>query len=118
MAVRSNRTNEVTLHSRPAGLKAQIYRAATSRPAKIAYVAVGAVGLAALAVAIFGPRRFQRQIVRPVREAVSDQAERLWSESRPLRDQLRDMIAHASTESGREKLIRSFQSWIGHLGIR
>ena len=67
-----------------------------------------------LAIAIFGPRRFQQEIVRPVRTAVSDQAEKLWSEARPLRAQLGSLIERAASETGREKLIRNFQSWIGH----
>ena len=94
------------------------YRAATSPAAKAAYIAVGAVGLAALAIAIFGPKRFQRVVVQPVRAAVSDQAERLWSEARPLRAQIGGLIERAASEANREKLISSFQSWIGHFRAR
>ena len=72
------------------------------------------VGLAGLAIAIFGPRRFQRVVVQPVRTAVSDQAEKLWGEAQPLRAQLSGLIQRATSEAGREKLVRSFQSWIGH----
>ena len=67
-----------------------------------------------MAVAIVGPRRFQRVVVQPVRSAVSDQAEKLWGEAQPLRAQLSGLIERASSEAGREKLVRSFQSWIGH----
>jgi hypothetical protein len=49
-----------------------------------------------------------------VRDAVSDQAEKLWNEAKPLRTQLSGLIESATSESGREKLIRSFQGWIGH----
>jgi NAD/NADP transhydrogenase alpha subunit len=91
-----------------------MYRAATSPAAKATYVAIGTVGLAALAIAIFGPRRFQQQVVQPIRTSVSDQAERLWSEAQPLRRQLGGLIERAGNEAGREKLVRSFQSWIGH----
>src|SRR5580704_4424258 len=59
-------------------LKIQLIRAATSPAAKTVYIALGAVGLAALGIAIFGPRRFNRQIVQPVKSAVGDQAERIW----------------------------------------
>ena len=75
---------------------------------------MGSLGLAAIALAIFGPRRFQREILQPARSAVSDQAEKLWSEAQPLRAQLSGLIQSATSEPGREKLIRSFQSWIGH----
>ena len=114
MAVRARRSTVVAVRSEPPSLKARLYRAATSPAAKVTYVAIGTAGLAALAIAIFGPRRFQREIVRPMRDAVSDQAERLWSEASPLRAQLSGLIARAASESGREKLIRNFQSWIGH----
>ena len=89
-------------------------RAATSPAAKLAYVTIGACGLAALAVAIMGPQRFNRQLVRPTRDAVNDQADRLWSDSRPLREQLGRLIDRLQSEASREKLVRSFQSWIGH----
>src|ERR1700727_2803822 len=46
-------------------LTAQFARAATSPAAKAVYVTVGTLGLAALAIGIFGPRRFQRQILHP-----------------------------------------------------
>ncbi|MGH6827412.1 MAG: hypothetical protein ACREFW_00705 [Rhizomicrobium sp.] len=95
-------------------LKTRLYRAATSPAAKAAYIAVGAAGVAALAIAIFGPRRFKREIVRPMRNAISDQTLRLWAESRPLRAQLADLIERARSERTRDKLVRSFQSWIGH----
>ena len=114
MAVRAHRSSAIAARSRHPALKTRFYRAATSPAAKVAYVAIGAAGLAALAIAIIGPRRFQREIVRPVRDAVSDQAEKLWNEAKPLRAQLSGLIESAASESGREKLIRSFQSWIGH----
>jgi hypothetical protein len=78
------------------------------------YIAVGAAGLAAVGIALFGPKRFNRQIVQPVRMAVGDQAERIWRESRGLREQLAGMISRAQSESGREKLVKNFQSWVGH----
>jgi NAD/NADP transhydrogenase alpha subunit len=114
MAARARRSQSVALRTHSPALKTRIYRAATSPAAKIAYVTIGTVGLAALAIAAFGPRRFQREIVQPMRNAMSDQAEKLWSEARPLRAQLTGLIESAASESGREKLIRSFQSWIGH----
>lgn len=86
---------------------------ATSRPARIAYVVVGAAGLAALAVALIGPARLQREVIRPLRGAIEPQAEKLWDESRPLRKQIARLIRNASP-SGRARLVRNFQSWIGH----
>ena len=33
---------------------------------------------------------------------------------RPMRDQLGKLFDRAQSEASREKLVRSFQSWIGH----
>jgi NAD/NADP transhydrogenase alpha subunit len=93
-------------------LSTTLLRAATSRPAKAAYVAVGTVGLAALAVAILGPKRLEQEVLKPLQKAVGPQAEKLWDQSRPVRDQLTGLFRKAGDE--REKLARDFQSWIGH----
>ena len=96
----------------------KFHRAATSPTAKAIYVGVAAVGLTALAIAIFGPRRFQQVVVRPVGTAITDQSERLWAEAQPLRRQLTRLVARATDEGTRDKLVRSFQSWIGHFRAR
>ena len=83
-------------------------------PVRAAALVIGATGLAALAMAVAGPRRFRVAALAPVSDAVSDQAERLWQESRPLRVQLGRLIQEATSEGGREKLVRSLQSWVGH----
>src|SRR5215475_4238299 len=93
---------------RPPRQGSAFYRAATSPAARAAYVGVAAVGLTALAIAIFGPKRFQQVVVQPVRSAVADQTERLWTEARPLRAQLTRLMAQATSEGAREKLVRSF----------
>jgi NAD/NADP transhydrogenase alpha subunit len=98
----------------PAGRKSRFAAAATSPAAKTAYAVIGTAGLAALAIAIFGPKRFQREILKPVQNAVGDQASQLWSDSQGLRDQISKLFARAQSESGRDKLVRGFQSWIGH----
>ena len=90
------------------------HKAAFSPAVKIAFVVIGTAGLAALAIAIFGPERFQRQILKPVKSAVGDQAGQLWSDSRPLREQIGKLFARAGSEAGRDRLVRNFQSWIGH----
>ena len=102
------------VRTRPPRRGSALYRAATSPAARAAYVGVAAVGLTALAIAIFGPKRFQQVVVQPVRSAVADQTERLWAEARPLRSQLSELMARTTTERGRQKLVQSFQSWIGH----
>ena len=88
-------------------------RIALSRPARMAYVAVGTVGLAALAVALIGPKRIEKEVLQPLRGAIEPQAEKLWADSQPLRQQIAGLFESA-TPRGRERLVRSFQSWIGH----
>ena len=92
---------------------ARLLRLATSRPAITAYVVIGTAGLAALAVALIGPKRLEREVLKPLRSAIEPQAEKLWAESRPLREQIAGLFRSASP-GGRERLVRSFQSWIGH----
>ncbi len=93
-------------------LKANLLRAATSREAKAAYIVIGTVGLAALAVAIIGPRRIEREVIRPLRGRVEHETERLWDQAQPLREQIAGLFDAAGT--GKDRLVRSFQSWIGH----
>jgi hypothetical protein len=94
-------------------LTASLSRLALSRPARTASVVIGTAGLAALAIALVGPKRLEREVLRPLRSAIEPQAEKLWADSRPLREQIAGLFQSA-TPTGRERLVRSFQSWIGH----
>jgi len=94
-------------------LIASVSRVALSRPARAAYVVLGTAGLAALALAVVGPKRLEREVLRPLRGVIEPQAEKLWADSRPLRDQIAGLFKAAGPE-GRERLARNFQSWIGH----
>jgi hypothetical protein len=94
-------------------LTAGLGRIALSRPARAAYVVIGTAGLAALAIALVGPKRLEREVFKPLRGAIEPQAEKLWADSRPLREQIAGLFQSA-TPTGRERLVRSFQSWIGH----
>ena len=100
-------------HSR-GKLKNHLVRAATGRTAKAAYVVIGTAGLAALAIAVFGPKRFQKEILEPVQAKVSDQASNLWNDAKPLREQIGRLFDRAQSQASRERLARGFQSWIGH----
>ena len=90
-----------------------VLRAASTRPARTALVLIGTAGLAALAVAIIGPKRLEREVIKPLRGAIEPQAEKLWADSRHLREQIAGLFQNA-TPTGRQKLVRNFQSWIGH----
>jgi hypothetical protein len=52
-------------------------------------------------------------VIRPLRGSIEPQAEKLWADSRPLRDQIAGLFKSA-TPTGRERLVRNFQSWVGH----
>jgi hypothetical protein len=94
-------------------LTAGLLRAAGTRTARTALVVIGTTGLAALAVAMIGPRRLERDVIRPLRGAIEPQAEKLWADSAGLREQIAGLFQNA-TPTGRQKLVRNFQSWIGH----
>ena len=94
-------------------LAATLTRIALSRPARAAYISIGTVGLAALAVAIVGPRRLEREVLKPLRGAIEPQAEKIWADSQALREQIGGLFKSAGP-TGRQKLVRNFQSWIGH----
>jgi hypothetical protein len=103
----------VAKSSSRSSLTAGISRVAFSRPARAAYVVLGTAGLAAIAVAVVGPKRLEREVLKPLRGAIEPQAEKLWDDTKPLRDQIAGLFKSASP-TGRERLVRSFQSWIGH----
>ena len=92
----------------------RLARIAASPQARAVFVGVGTVGLAALGIALFGPKRFNSQIVQSVRQAMGEQAERLWDDSKPLREEIGKLMGRAQNEASRADLVRSFQSWIGH----
>ena len=113
---RRRSTRAVEQVHRPASkssLTTNLLRAAGTRTARTALVMIGTAGLAALAVAIVGPKRLEREVLKPLRGAIEPQAEKLWTDSRPLREQIAGLLRNA-TPSGREKLVKNFQSWIGH----
>lgn len=114
-AIRSRRRpirTAVTKASSGSSLAASVSRIALSRPARAAYLVLGTAGLAAIAVALVGPKRIEREVLKPLRGATLPQAEKLWADAKPLRDQIAEIFKSAGP--GRERLVRSFQSWIGH----
>jgi len=115
-AIRSRRRPvraAVAKASSGSSLAASVSRIALSRPARAAYFVLGTAGLAAIAVALIGPRRIEREVLKPLRGAIEPQAEKLWVDAKPLRDQIASLFKSAGP-NGRERLVRSFQSWIGH----
>ena len=97
----------------PSGLSGNLLKLAASPTARAAFAVIGTIGLTAIAVALVGPKRIERDVLKPLRGAIEPQAEKLWADSKPLREQIAGLFKSA-TPSGRERLVRSFQSWIGH----
>ena len=97
----------------PSSFGGNLLRLASSPPARTAFAVIGTIGLTAIAVALVGPKRIERDVIKPLRGAIEPQAEKLWADSKPLREQIAGLFKSA-TPTGREKLVRSFQSWIGH----
>src|SRR3954470_9757963 len=94
-------------------LTTNLMKLAGSRPARTAFAVIGTIGLTALAVAVVGPKRIEQDVIKPLRGKLEPQAEKLWADSKPLREQIAGLFQNA-TPSGRERLVRSFQSWVGH----
>jgi hypothetical protein len=118
MAVRSRRrpvraVEQVHRSVAKSSLTQSLLRTVNTKTARTALVLVGTAGLAALAVAIVGPKRIEKDIIKPLRGAIEPQAEKLWADSKPLREQIAGLFQNA-TPTGRKKLVRDFQSWIGH----
>ncbi len=89
-------------------------------PVRTVFVVVGVVGLAALGVALFGPRRFRDEVIRPISAAtfvpiaaaVTPQADRVWEETRPWRDRVARILASINTDEVREHLAEQLKDWI------
>ncbi len=98
----------------PSGFSTTLLRAATSRPAKAAYVAVGTVRPGgAGAWPYLGPKRPEQDVLQAVAEGGrAPGGEALGSGPARHATKLTGLFRKAGDE--REKLARDFQSWIGH----
>ena len=92
-------------------------------PVKAALVVVGVVGLTALGILLFGPRRFRDEIVGPLRAvtytplaaAVAPQAERVWDETRRWRDRVGRILESVNTDEVREMVGERLKQWVERL---
>lgn len=80
----------------PAGrrrrLRKKAVQLASSPTGRAAFVVVGVVGLAAVAVAVLGPNRVRREVFEPLRDAVEPHAEKAWADTKPIRDQITALL--------------------------
>jgi len=89
-------------------------------PLRTAFIVVGVVGLAALGIALFGPRRIRDEIIRPMAEltyapvaaAVGPQADRAWAETRAWRDRVGRILDSINTSEVREMVAARLAQWI------
>jgi hypothetical protein len=87
---------------------------------RIGLVVVGVTGLAALGVALFGTRRFNDEILKPISAATllplaaaaAPQAERAWAETRPWRDYVARVLTSVNTAEVREQVAERMAQWI------
>ena len=89
-------------------------------PIRTMFVVAGIAGLAALGVALLGPRRVRDEFLRPLSEAtlvplaaaVAPQADRVWAETRPWRDQVSRVLGSINTAEVREQISDRLSHWL------
>src|SRR5471032_751143 len=119
MPTRKARKSVRTASSRGAVTNRRKHGLLDALPIRTVFVVVGVVGLAALGVALFGPRRFRDEIIRPISAAtfvpltaaVSPQADRVWAETRHWRDRVGRVLASINTDEVREHLAEQLKDW-------
>jgi len=92
-------------------------------PVRTIAVVVGVAGLAALGIALLGPRRFRDEVVRPISAAtlvplaaaVAPQADRVWAETRPWRNQVARILSSINTEDVRDLITQRLSTWADRL---
>ena len=92
----------------------------SASPLRMAFVVVGVVGLAALGVALLGPRRFRDEVIRPISSAayvpiaaaVAPQADRVWADTRAWRDRVGGILESINTAEVRDLVAARLAQWI------
>jgi hypothetical protein len=104
MAASRSRTQTLAAAAHPARS-----RRARGFSARLLLAGAGVVGLAGLAVAVFGPRRFAREIAIPLYDkagaVLAPPAERLWSE-------VQETLETVKSEAARARLVDGLRSWL------
>ena len=89
-------------------------------PIRTVFVVAGVIGLAALGMAVFGPRRFRDEIIKPIgalayeplAAAVAPQADRAWAETRAWRDRVGRILESINTAEVRDQVAARLANWI------
>jgi hypothetical protein len=104
----------------PSRRKKQVASLFQSPVLRTVVIVAGITGLAALGIALFGPRRFNEQVIRPIgaatvvplAAAMAPQADRVWAETRPWRDRVANILASINTEEVRAALAERLSHWV------
>jgi hypothetical protein len=94
-----------------------------SAPLRTVAIIVGVTGLAALGIALFGPRRFRDEVVQPISAAtlmplaaaVVPQADKVWAETRPWRDHVARVLSSINTDEVRDLIAQRLSKWVERL---
>jgi hypothetical protein len=89
-------------------------------PLRTIFVVAGVAGLAALGLGLFGPRRFNNEVLRPLgaatflplAAAVAPQADRVWADTRPWRDHVSRVLSSVNTSDVREQIAERLSHWL------
>ena len=87
-------------------------------PWRVLFVVAGVAGLTALGAAAMGSRRIREGYVKPAfapLAAAVPQADRVWEETRPWRNQMTRALASITTSDVREQLVGQLSRWIDRL---
>ncbi len=92
-------------------------------PWRVLFVVAGVAGLAALGAAAMGSRRIREEYVKPMGKAalvplaaaVAPQADRVWEETRPWRNQMARAFASINTSDVRDQVASQLSRWIDRL---
>jgi len=92
-------------------------------PWRVLFVVAGVAGLAALGAAAMGSRRIREEYVKPMGKAalvplaaaVAPQADRVWEETRPWRNQMARAFASINTSDVRDQVASQLSRWIYRL---
>src|ERR1700761_4363699 len=92
-------------------------------PWRVLFVVAGVAGLAALGTAAMGSRRIREGYVKPIGKAaflplaaaVAPQADRIWEETQPWRNQMARAFASINTSEVRDQVASQLSRWIDRL---
>jgi hypothetical protein len=92
-------------------------------PWRVLFVVAGVAGLAALGTAAMSSRRIREGYVMPMGKAalvplaaaVAPQADRVWEETRPWRNQMARAFASINTSDVRDQVASQLSRWIDRL---